>query len=66
LTEGLEDDMIDQAEDTLTILNKYVDSIQEENIDNAKLKTILRELYVEALNTNQAWFYLKKLDGVIF
>jgi hypothetical protein len=54
LTEGLEDDMIDQAEDTLTILNKYVDSIQEENIDNAKLKTILRELYVEALNTNQA------------
>jgi hypothetical protein len=54
LTEGLEDDMIDQAEDTLTILNKYVDSIQEENIDNAKLKTILRELYVEALNSNQA------------
>ena len=54
LTEGLEDDMIDQAEDTLTILNKYVDSIQEENIDNGKLKTILRELYVEALNTNQA------------
>jgi hypothetical protein len=30
------------------------------------LKTMLRELYVEALNTNQAWFYLKKLDGVIF
>ena len=54
LTEGLEDDMIDQAEDTLSILNKYVDSIQEENIDNNKLKNILRELYVEALNTNQS------------
>ena len=54
LTEGLEDDMIDQAEDTLTILNKYVDTIQEESIDNDRLKNILRELYVEALNTEQA------------
>jgi hypothetical protein len=54
LTEGLEDDMIDQAEDTLTILNKYVDTIEEESISNDKLKTVLRELYVEALNTEQA------------
>lgn len=54
LTEGVEDDMIDQAEDTLTIINKYVDSIQEEHIDNNKLKTVLKELYVEALNTEQA------------
>ena len=53
LTEGLEDDMIDQAEDTLTIINKYVDSIQEEHIDNNKLKTVIRELYVEALNTEK-------------
>lgn len=53
LTEGLDNDIIDQAEDTLTILNKYVDSIQENGIDNNKLKTILRELYVEALNTDQ-------------
>ena len=53
LTEGVDDDMIDQAEDTLTILNKYVDSIQEDGIDNNKLKTLLRELYVEALNTEQ-------------
>lgn len=54
LTEGIENDMIDQAEDTLTILNKYVDTIEEESIDNSKLKTVLRELYVEALNTEQA------------
>ena len=45
------DDDVDQAEDTITILNKYVDTITEENIDNTKLKTLLRELYVEALNT---------------
>jgi DNA repair exonuclease SbcCD nuclease subunit len=53
LTEGVEDDMINQAEDTITILNKYVDSIQEENLDNKKLKSILQELYVEALNSEQ-------------
>ena len=50
LTEGLDDDMVNQAEDTLTILNKTVDSINEDGIDNIKLKTILRELYVEASN----------------
>jgi DNA repair exonuclease SbcCD nuclease subunit len=54
LTEGVDDDMINEAEDTLTIINKYVDSIQEEHIDNTKLKTVLKELYVEALNTEQA------------
>ena len=51
LTDGLDDDMVDQAEDTLTILNKFVDSVKEENIDNNRLKTLLKELYVESLNT---------------
>ena len=54
LTEGIEDDMVDQAEDTITIINKFVDGIQEEHIDNERLKTVMRELYVEALNTEQA------------
>lgn len=54
LTEGVEDDMLDQAEDTLTIINKFVDSINEEHIDNNKLKNVLKELYVEALNQEQA------------
>jgi hypothetical protein len=49
LNEGV-DDVVDQAEDTLTILNKYVDSVQEENIDNNRLKNLLKELYVEAIN----------------
>jgi DNA repair exonuclease SbcCD nuclease subunit len=53
ITEGIEDDMLDQAEDTLTILNKYVDNISEDSIENGKLKTLLKELYVEALNTEQ-------------
>ena len=53
LTEGVEDDMIDQAEDTLTVLNKFVDTIQEDNINTSKLKNIMRELYIEALNTEK-------------
>jgi DNA repair exonuclease SbcCD nuclease subunit len=54
LTEGVDDDMIDQAEDTMTIIGKYVDGIKEEHIDNEKLKTVMKELYVEALNQEQA------------
>jgi hypothetical protein len=54
LMEGLDDDMVDQAEDTLTTLNKYVESIKDDSIDNDKMKTLLKELYVEALNTEQA------------
>jgi DNA repair exonuclease SbcCD nuclease subunit len=54
LTEGVDNDMIDQAEDTMTIIGKYVDSIKEEHIDNEKLKTVMKELYVEALNQEQA------------
>lgn len=53
LTEGVDDDMIDQAEDTLTVLNKFVDTIQEDNINTNKLKNIMRELYIEALNTEK-------------
>lgn len=51
LTEGLDDSMVDQAEDTLTILNKFVDGVKEDKIDNTRLKTLLKELYVEALHT---------------
>jgi hypothetical protein len=54
LTEGVEDDMLDQAEDTMSIIGKYVDNIKEEHIDNERLKTIMKELYVEALNQEQA------------
>ena len=50
LTEDLNSDTIDQADDTLSILNKYVDTIKEDHIDNNKLKNIFKELYVEALN----------------
>ena len=40
------------AEDTLTILHKYADKINEE-IDTDRLKKLLRELYVESMNIEQ-------------
>jgi DNA repair exonuclease SbcCD nuclease subunit len=43
-------DIIDQAEDTITILNKYVDNLQLD-VEPEKLKSLMRELYIEALNT---------------
>lgn len=48
---NLEDDsdIIDEAEDTLTIIGKCVDQLDVQN-DRKKLDTLLRELYYEALN----------------
>ena len=48
----IEDDqeLIDQAEDTMTILSKYIDNLTL-NVESDKLKTLMRELYIEALNT---------------
>jgi len=42
------DDIVNEAEDTLTILGKYVDGI-DTNVDKAKLMSVLRELYTESL-----------------
>jgi DNA repair exonuclease SbcCD nuclease subunit len=53
LTEGVDEDIIDEAEDTLTILHKFVDSVENEDIDNGVLKKLLKELYVEALNSDK-------------
>lgn len=47
--EDEEDNNVDQAEDTVTILNKYVDNLTTD-LDKDKLKGIMKNLYVEALN----------------
>ena len=49
----LDQDIIDQAEDTITILSKYIDNLTLD-VEPEKLKTLVRELYVEALNTEVA------------
>jgi DNA repair exonuclease SbcCD nuclease subunit len=45
-------DLIDQAEDTMTILGKYIDSMPLD-IETSKLKSMMREIYVEALNVEK-------------
>jgi hypothetical protein len=45
-----DDEIINEAEDTITILNKYIDNLSLD-IEPNKLKNVMREIYVEALNT---------------
>jgi DNA repair exonuclease SbcCD nuclease subunit len=47
--EEIEENDVDQAEDTTTILNKYVDNLSTD-LDKDKLKTMMRYLYIEAMN----------------
>jgi DNA repair exonuclease SbcCD nuclease subunit len=42
-------ELVDQAEDTMTILSKYIDGLTLD-VDSDKLKNLMRELYVESLN----------------
>jgi hypothetical protein len=48
---NLEDDqdIVNEAEDTLTILNSYVDQL-DIKADKQKLENLLRNLYTEAMN----------------
>lgn len=48
---NLEDDqdIINEAEDTITILNRYVEQL-ELNVSKPKLESLLRELYNDAIN----------------
>ena len=50
---GDDQDIVDQAEDTMTILSKYIDNLSL-NVEPEKLKGVMQELYVEALNTERA------------
>jgi hypothetical protein len=45
-------DIVDQAEDTMTILSKYIDGLTLD-VEASKLKNIMREVYIEALNTEK-------------
>ena len=48
LNEEIED--IDETEDTITILNKFVDSLKQKELDPNKVKNILSNLYNEAIS----------------
>lgn len=46
-------DLIDQAEDTMTILGKYIDNLALD-VETKKLKNLMREIYIEALSAEKA------------
>ena len=46
-SEVSEDDVVDEAEDTMTILDKYIDGL-ETSLDSMRLKNLMREIYNEA------------------
>ncbi len=47
--DAIDDESVNQAEDTVTILSKYIDQLNL-NVDKDKLKNVMRELYIECLN----------------
>ena len=47
------EEQLDQTQDTVTILNNYVDNLQDSSIEADMLKSFLREVYIEALNITQ-------------
>ena len=50
---SLEEESFEEAEDTVTILSKYIDQLTL-NVDADKLKNVMRELYVECLSAESS------------
>jgi hypothetical protein len=49
LTLDIDDGIIDEAEDTITILKNYVNNL-ELDADKVELESLMRELYSEAMS----------------
>ena len=48
--ENVKDEIIENAQDTMTLLESYVDELDVNNLDKPRLKSMLKGLYVEASN----------------
>jgi hypothetical protein len=48
-------DEVDQAQDTMTILSNYIDQQDFKEVDSAKLKNFMRELYIEAISVEETF-----------
>ena len=46
----MKNEIIENAQDTVTLLDSYVDELDVNNLDKNRLKTMLKGLYVEASN----------------
>jgi hypothetical protein len=44
-----DEDSVDETQDTITIMNKYIDGIKNKDIDTQELKKIMEVLYQEAV-----------------
>lgn len=53
IIDGNDEELVNQAEDTMTILSRYIDGLTL-NVEPDILKKLMKELYVEALNTEVA------------
>ena len=49
-----DDDLVNEAEDTLTILGKYVEGLNVE-VDKLELDKLLKNLYSDALNAETVY-----------
>ena len=45
--ENVKDEIIENAQDTMTLLESYVDELDVNNLDKPRLKSMLKGLYVE-------------------
>ena len=45
---AISDEIIEVGEDTMTLLDRYVEEIESQAINKNKLKRLLKNLYVEA------------------
>jgi len=52
INDNNEDDIIDQSENTPTIINKYIDGLTL-SIDNARMKKIMKDIYSEAITLEE-------------
>ena len=46
--DSITDDVVEVGEDTMALLDRYVEEIDSEAINKSKLKRLLKNLYVEA------------------
>lgn len=47
-TEVSDEDVVNQADDTPTTLDKFIDAIEAQSLNKDKMKNIMREIYLEA------------------
>ena len=61
---NVSDDIVENTEDTMTLLERYIDDLPI-NLSKDRLKNTTRELYIEAQDL-EIWFILIMLGGRTF